>query len=191
MLLRCCTERASQRKGEASARTYDGSNRCCTRGRPRIRRQEGDASAFSRAGPTALFRDLTARTTDRFSRAGLRPCVRFARRWTGSSRASRMTPANSAPVGSVGAILCVMHRFGRYPASLIALAFTDCTKGPHEMRANAEAPMTDPAPAVPTSADAEFLEAAQRGDLEATKHALARGANVEARDSLRRTGLTL
>lgn len=102
-----------------------------------------------------------------------------------------MTPANSAPVGSVGAILCVMHRFGRYPASLIALAFTDCTKGPHEMRANAEAPMTDPAPAVPTSADAEFLEAAQRGDLEATKHALARGANVEARDSLRRTGLTL
>jgi uncharacterized protein len=84
-----------------------------------------------------------------------------------------------------------MHRLGRYPALLIALAFTDCTKSARETRANVEAPMPEPEAAVPTSTDAELLEAARRGDVEGTKHALARGANVEASDSLRRTALAL
>jgi uncharacterized protein len=84
-----------------------------------------------------------------------------------------------------------MHRLGQYPALLIALAFTDCTKSARETRTNVEAPMTEPEAAVPTSADAELLEAARRGDVEGTKRALARGANVEASDSLRRTALTL
>jgi len=51
--------------------------------------------------------------------------------------------------------------------------------------------MTKPKAALPTSTDAELLEAAGRGDVEGTKAALARGANVEARDSMRRTALTL
>src|SRR5687767_4849056 len=88
-------------------------------------------------------------------------------------------------------MVCFMHRLGRYPAVLIALSFTDCTKDARETRANVEAPMTEPKAALPATTDAELLEAVRRGDVEGTKHALARGANVDARDASRRTALTL
>ncbi|HVJ17419.1 MAG TPA: ankyrin repeat domain-containing protein [Polyangiaceae bacterium] len=51
--------------------------------------------------------------------------------------------------------------------------------------------MAQPKPEAKSSADIELLEAARRGDVAATRSALARGADVEARDASSRTALTL
>lgn len=74
---------------------------------------------------------------------------------------------------------------------LLSLALSGCPNGAREPGANVEDPVTQPKARVDSSADVALLEAARRGDVAGTSSALARGANVEARDASRRTALTL
>jgi len=76
-------------------------------------------------------------------------------------------------------------------AVVLSLLLCGCPNGAREPDATVEDPVTKPEGGVEPSADLELLEAAGRGDVAATRSALARGANVEARDAARRTALTL